>query len=57
MTAFLLVGQWSHIAQDKTGHQLTLTLFRVMDVSTVLVMAMMSNIKLSLNQLNLKEAV
>ena len=52
VTAFLLVRQWNHIAQkDKTEHKLTLTLFRVMDVSTVLMMAMMSYIKLSLNQL------
>ena len=57
VTAFLLVRQWNHIAQDKTEHKLTRTLFRVMDVSTVLMMAMMSYIKLLLNQPNLNKAI
>ena len=61
--AFLLVKQWSHIAQKaKTEHKRTLTLFRVMDVSTGLMMAM-SYIKLDLNtcsslhQLKLNKAI
>ena len=58
VTAFLLVRQWNHFAQkDKTEHKLTRTLFRVMDVSTVLMMAMMSYIKLLLNQPNLNKAI